>query len=65
MIFRRCRKIAPAVGETACYNLLMDYVTVVLDMYWAMITYAIPAILPIIIFMLVFSIIKGLLFNDR
>lgn len=43
----------------------MDYVTVVIEAFWSLFTASIPMILPIFAFMIVFTIIRGLLWNDR
>lgn len=45
--------------------MLMDYVTIVIDAFWDLLTATIPMILPIFAFMIVFTIIRGLLWNDR
>lgn len=45
--------------------MLMDYVTIVSDAFWELFTASIPMIVPIFAFMIVFTIIRGLLWHDR
>lgn len=49
----------------AWYNMLMDYITVVIDSFWAIMSQITTVFVPIIAILLVFGIVKGLLFNDR
>ena len=43
----------------------MDYITVVIDSFWAIMEQITVVIVPIIAILLIFTIVKGLLFNDR
>lgn len=43
----------------------MDYITVVIDSFWAIMSQITTVFVPIIAILLVFGIVKGLLFNDR
>lgn len=43
----------------------MDYMSVVIEAFWEVMTSATTLIVPVIVVILLFSIIKGLLFNDR
>lgn len=48
-----------------CYNMLMEYITVVIDSFWAIMQQITVVIVPIIAILLIFTVVKGLLFNDR
>lgn len=47
------------------YNGGMDYMTVVIDAFWDLFTASIDMIVPVFLFMIVFTIIRGLLWHDR
>lgn len=48
-----------------CYNVVMEYITVVIDSFWLIMQQITTVIVPIIAILLLFGIVKGLLFNDR
>lgn len=43
----------------------MEYITVVIDSFWAIMEQMTTVCVPIIAILLIFGIVKGLLFNDR
>lgn len=47
------------------YNVLMEYITVVIDSFWLIMEQITEVIVPIFAIILLFTIVKGLLFNDR
>lgn len=47
------------------YNVLMEYITVVIDSFWLIMEQITQVIVPIFAIILLFTIVKGLLFNDR
>lgn len=47
------------------YNRVMAYVNVVVDAFWEIMEAFVPVAVPIIVIILIFSFVKGLIFNDR
>lgn len=43
----------------------MDYVNIVVDSFWAIMEGIVPVITPVIAIILIFTIIRGLLFYER
>lgn len=52
-------------GLFSWYNLLMDYVQAVIEAFWLMLQASASMLVPLIVIFLVFSLIRGLLFNER
>lgn len=61
---KKDRKKGLLCGSFLIYNEVM-YIEFIESGFWAILENSVDLIVPIIAFMLVFSVIKGLLFNER
>lgn len=59
------KKVRASLTNFFVYNRLMEYITVVIDSFWLIMQQMTTVCVPIIAILLIFGIVKGLLFNDR
>jgi len=58
-------KKSSLAGSFLLYNVVMDYITVVINSFWLIMQQITVVFVPILAILLIFSIVRGLIFNDR